>query len=135
MSKSRYNLFDRDTLTLDIDLCRDLSYPTGWEMVKDTAKYAMNFKAPDVELHCLYGTKVATVESLNYKKSQTVDGTPELIMGDGDGTVNYRSLAACNQWNALQKAPISTVELQGVDHMGVLTNDQVIKYILDIMIK
>lgn len=40
----------------------DIDYPIGWEMRKDTLPYTLNFRAPDVELHCLYGDGVETVE-------------------------------------------------------------------------
>lgn len=103
-------------------------------MVKDTAEYKVNFTAPGVELHCLYGTGVSTVERLSYEKSGDLNSTPKLEMGDGDGTVNYRSLAACRQWTMLQKEPVHTMELQNVDHMQVLSNSQVIRYILDLMV-
>lgn len=112
----------------------DLNYPIGWEMMKDTDQYKWNFTAPDVELHCLYGTGIPTVERLNYEKSATLDGTPKLENGDGDGTVNYRSLSACNHWKGLQGAPVHAVELDNVDHMGVLSNGRVLKYILDLMV-
>lgn len=39
----------------------DIDYKTGWEMRKDTLKYT-SFIAPDVELHCLYGDGVDTIE-------------------------------------------------------------------------
>jgi len=35
---------------------------TGWEMRKDTIRYSQNFSPPDVELHCLYGDGIDTVE-------------------------------------------------------------------------
>lgn len=41
----------------------DLEYPNGWEMRKDSLPYTLNFTAPGVELHCLYGSKINTVES------------------------------------------------------------------------
>lgn len=112
----------------------DLNYPIGWEMMKDTAPFKLNFSAPEVEVHCLYGTGVATVERLLYEKSGGLDGTPKLENGDGDGTVNYRSLAACKQWSGLQSAQIHTMELDNVDHMGVLSNSRVLKYIMDLII-
>lgn len=103
-------------------------------MMKDTEPFKMNFSAPDVELHCLYGTGVDTVTRLNYEKSAGLDGTPKLENGDGDGTVNYKSLAACGEWTKLQQAPIRKLELDGVDHMGVLSNAKVLKYILDLLV-
>jgi lysophospholipase III len=41
----------------------DLDYPIGWEMRKDVQKYVENFAAPNVEIHCLYGSQINTVES------------------------------------------------------------------------
>lgn len=112
----------------------DLGYPVGWEMMVDTEPYKLNFSAPDVELHCLYGTGVDTVHRLNYEKSSTLDGTPKLETGDGDGTVNYRSLSACKQWMGRQAQPVRALELDAVDHMGILNNGKVLKYILDLMV-
>lgn len=40
----------------------DLDYPIGWEMRKDTEKYTEDFTPPGVEVHCLYGSGVDTVE-------------------------------------------------------------------------
>jgi len=40
----------------------DIDYMTGWEMRKDTIRYSQNFSPPDVELHCLYGDGIDTVE-------------------------------------------------------------------------
>lgn len=116
------------------DFFYDLNYPVGWEMMKDTAQYKLNFSAPDVELHCLYGTGIETVQRLSYEKGSGLDGTPKLETGDGDGTVNYRSLAACKQWAGLQSASVTAVELDSVDHMGVLSHSKVLKYILDLMV-
>jgi lysophospholipase III len=35
---------------------------TGWEMYQDTVGYQDDFSAPGVEVHCIYGTGVPTVE-------------------------------------------------------------------------
>lgn len=40
----------------------DLGYPTAWEMRKDNLKFVENFAPPNVEIHCLYSTKMPTVE-------------------------------------------------------------------------
>jgi lysophospholipase III len=40
----------------------DLDYMTGWEMYQDTVGYTNDFSAPGVEVHCIYGTDVPTVE-------------------------------------------------------------------------
>lgn len=70
---------------------------------------------------------------MQYKKSTIADETPKLIMGLGDGTVNQRSLRACQYWSGYSSAPVSTLALQGVDHMKILSNGDVLKYVRTVM--
>lgn len=123
------------TLSQLEDFFNDLRYPNGWEMRKDTIKYT-DFTAPGVEVHCLYGSNVSTVELLDYKKTAGLDGTPTLLNGDGDGTVNARSLQGCRHWINMKqqnKKNVTCIDLPGVDHMSILSSTKVIKYILDIL--
>lgn len=41
----------------------DLGYPIGWEMRKDTQPFIENFAPPNIEVHCIYGSQINTVES------------------------------------------------------------------------
>ncbi|KAK4878912.1 hypothetical protein RN001_007058 [Aquatica leii] len=111
----------------------DLQFPTGWEMKKDTDPYRINVSAPGVEVHCLYGVNVPTVERLYYKPGSWLDGYPVLINGDGDGTVNRRSLEGCLLWKSLQKQPVHTVALPNVDHMMILNHPSVLNYIANLV--
>lgn len=45
-----------------IKSCRDINVPNGWEFRKDNEKYQLDFTAPEVEVHCLYGNGIDTVE-------------------------------------------------------------------------
>lgn len=45
---------------------RDIGVPNAWEFRKDNEKYQLDFTAPGVEVHCLYGSKVDTVEKFVY---------------------------------------------------------------------
>lgn len=36
--------------------------PNAWEFRKDTEQYQENYSAPGVEIHCLHGIDVPTVE-------------------------------------------------------------------------
>lgn len=40
----------------------DIDYMTGWEMRQDVLKYSVDFSPPGVEVHCLYGNGLDTVE-------------------------------------------------------------------------
>lgn len=71
---------------------------------------------------------------LNYKGDLST--TPTLVTGDGDGTVNARSLKSCEQWvntKAQREKSIHSVELPGADHMGILSDKRVIQYVLKIL--
>ncbi|XP_065213421.1 phospholipase A2 group XV-like [Planococcus citri] len=107
----------------------DINYPVGWEMYKDVHPFIDNFEAPGVEVHCLYGYGIPTVEKLVYAKGKFPNGSPSLMSGDGDGTVNKRSLRACTYWTGLQKQRIYEVGFPGVDHMAVLRSVNTIEYI------
>uniref|UniRef100_A0A1B0AJP7 Group XV phospholipase A2 n=2 Tax=Glossina TaxID=44049 RepID=A0A1B0AJP7_GLOPL len=111
----------------------DLDFRNGWEMRKNVMRYVLNFNAPDVELHCIYGDRVPTVEQLVYEKDDITQETPILEMGLGDGTVNRRSLRACKYWSGYQTANISNVVFSGVNHMDILKNKKVLNYITRIM--
>lgn len=115
------------------DFFNDIDFPEGWEMRKDNIHYSLNFAPPDVELHCLYGSQVPTVEKLVYKKDNLIDETPTLIKGDGDGTVNARSLRACMYWRDYQSPNISMLELPKADHMSILADKRVLDYIRSIL--
>lgn len=107
----------------------DIGVPNAWEFRKDNEKYQLDFTAPGVEVHCLYGSKVNTVEKLYYKPGTTIQGYPQLIFGDGDGTVNMRSLGACAHWQSGQKQKIYHQGFPGVDHTNILRNPDVLAYI------
>lgn len=48
----------------------DIGYPNGWEMRKDTLPYT-DFTAPGVEVHCMYGEGLPTVERFAQNNEKT----------------------------------------------------------------
>ncbi|XP_070164059.1 lysosomal phospholipase A and acyltransferase [Polyergus mexicanus] len=111
----------------------DIDIPNAWEFKKDNEKYQLDFTAPGVEVHCLYGSKVQTVEKLYYKPGTAIDGYPQLIFGDGDGTVNIRSLEACAHWQKSQKQKIYYQDFPKVDHTNILRNPDILAYIATVL--
>ncbi|XP_028043903.1 group XV phospholipase A2-like [Bombyx mandarina] len=121
-------------------LFNDMELPNAWEMKKDTEKYTKDFSAPGVELHCVYGYNVATVERLVYKAGTWLDGHPALDTGDGDGTVNLRSLGACEHWRKRRGRttlnggkPVKSLPLSNAEHLKILHDKRVIDYITTVM--
>ncbi|XP_029156457.1 group XV phospholipase A2-like [Nylanderia fulva] len=111
----------------------DIGVPNAWEFRKDNEKYQLDFTAPGVEVHCLYGSKVQTVEKLYYKPGTAIDGYPQLLFGDGDGTVNIRSLEACIHWQKSQKQKIYYQGFSGVDHTNILRSSDMLAYIKTVL--
>ncbi|XP_053606433.1 phospholipase A2 group XV-like [Plodia interpunctella] len=114
----------------------DMELPDAWEMFKDTQAYKSDFTAPGVEVHCLYGYNISTVEKLVYKPGTWLDGYPTLSLGDGDGTVNRRSLAACQYWGRprLNRGkPVKALALANAEHLKILHDPRVIDYVNTVM--
>lgn len=114
-------------------------------------------------MHCLYGSKVDTVEKFVhyvfeiymyicvyvnvykikdlkfkyrlYYKGTDISGYPQLISGDGDGTVNIRSLEACMHWQKSQKQKVYHQGFPGVDHTEILRNRDILVYINSVLLK
>ncbi|KAG5328630.1 PAG15 phospholipase, partial [Acromyrmex charruanus] len=125
--QKNYTLSNLQQYFIDIDV------PNAWEFRKDNEKYQLDFTAPGVEVHCLYGNKVDTVEKLYYKPGTSINGYPKLIVGDGDGTVNIRSLEACTLWQRSQVQKIYNQSFPGVDHTEILRNSDVLAYIKTVL--
>ena len=121
------------TLSTLQDYLIDINVPNAWEFRKDNEKYQLNFQAPGVEVHCLYGAGVRTVERLYYKPGTSIECTPQLIFGDGDGTVNLRSLEACKHWQGNQKQKVYSQLFPGINHLGILRNPSVLSYIKTVL--
>lgn len=74
----------------------DLDEPNAWMMREDTAPLLAGLPAPGVEMFCIHGAGVPTTERLVYGEGEFPGADPGTILkGDGDGTVNTRSLQGC----------------------------------------
>lgn len=66
-----------------------------------------------------------------------MSGTPSLVTGDGDGTVNSRSLRSCEKWAGTKNQndkKIFSIELPRADHMGILSDKRSIEYVLKLLV-
>jgi len=116
----------------------DMGYPLGRQRLAAMSSARVQFSSlapPGVPVFCAYSVGVPTPEVLVY---ETDDGFPDLrpkqIMGDGDGTVNERSLAMCKRWVGLNNGHSVTVkEYDGrVSHNDLLSDVRFINDIIDI---
>jgi len=104
-------------------LFRDMGWETGWEMYRDQAGYGADFAPPGVENHNYYGVKVNTASAFQYSYWYPFpDHKPYEIAGDGDGTVNIRSLEGWRRWVGKQKQLVNGTGRPGINHMTILTD-------------
>ncbi|XP_078442323.1 alpha/beta-Hydrolases superfamily protein [Wolffia australiana] len=82
---------------------------------------------PEVPVTCVVGTGVKTPERLVYGK-EGFDRQPEMVYGDGDGTVNLASLLSLQSSDDGQA--VKFVKVNGVSHTDVLKNKAAIAEIL-----
>ena len=96
--------------------------------------YPLTAHAPNVTVHCLYGTGVNTAESFTFGEGEFPDTQPHVAYGDGDGTVNVRSLQACSKWSQRQPYDVSLKQYPSVNHNGVLSDERVHNYIKTLLV-
>lgn len=86
-------------------------------------------------MHCLHGNQIDTTEKLIYKARTFPQGSPKIINGDGDGTVNIKSLESCKFWKNRQKQKVYHQVFPKVDHMNILKDKYVLQYVHDLLKK
>lgn len=86
--------------------------------------------------HCLYGVGVDTPDALRYtgKGPTWMDSQPTVVPGNGDGTVNLRSLQGCERrWGGgAQPQPVHAQSFNDTEHVAMLASQQVIQYVLGV---
>ncbi|KAL0921886.1 hypothetical protein M5K25_009001 [Dendrobium thyrsiflorum] len=73
-----------------------------------------------VPVTCIVGFGVDTPEALFYG-SKGFDEKPEVMYGDGDGTVNMKSLLALEkEWSEAGRKHLKIMKLRGISHSSIL---------------
>ncbi|XP_043711485.1 lecithin-cholesterol acyltransferase-like 1 [Telopea speciosissima] len=80
------------------------------------------FTAPEVPVTCIVGSEVKTPETLFYGRDGGFDEQPEVLYGDGDGTVNMMSLLALeSEWAGMEaKQTLKVTRIPHVSHTSIL---------------
>lgn len=110
-----------------------INYPVGSIVHKRVAELLPHPETgPGVEAVCLYSSGVDTIVSFNYTDGN-FDKTPKSTLGDGDGTVNLRSLRVCDGWNSTQDAEASIQTFSKISHSDMIMDMKVINAVLEIL--
>lgn len=85
---------------------------------------------PGVPVTCMVGTGIETPDVLSYGK-EGFDVQPEMVSGDGDGTVNMISLLALeSEWADSASQVLKVIKLPGVSHESILKDSAALKEII-----
>jgi len=125
--------------------------PNMASMVEDTKDLLAGFPAPNVEVYCTHGSKVPTTERVVYPKGTfppavqskapgnrtwwPFPSDPDLVKGDGDGTVNIRSLEGCLKWRGQQPQPVHHQVFEKMNHLDMLRQEEPAQNVADIIAK
>ena len=60
---------------------------------------------------------------------------PDLHMGDGDGTVNKRSMEVCLKWRQEQQQPVHHQIFNNTDHATMLKGDLPVKSVQNLIVQ
>jgi len=106
-------------------------------MVEDTKGLLQGLPPPEVEVFCAHGSQVPTTEKLVYPEGSFPPGSaswwssgPTIIKGDGDGTVNLRSLEGCLRWKGQQKLPVHHKIFPELKHSDILKLEEPVDYVV-----
>ena len=117
------------------DFFRDIGFPLGIKLRKlvENMTYPLTEHSPQVTVHCMHGAGVNTAEGYQFKEGEFPDTPPAVTYGDGDGTVNIRSLEACSKWSQRQPKNVTLKTYPGVNHNGLLSDENVHNYIKSLL--
>jgi len=127
-------------------------------MVDDTKGLLGGLPPPQVEVFCIHGSEVNTTERVIYppgsfppslaaRRQQPQPSSnksnnlkwwpfptePSLVKGDGDGTVNIRSLKGCLKWDGAQEQAVHHKVFKGINHVDMLRRAEPTSYVVDII--
>ncbi|CAH8591563.1 unnamed protein product [Schistosoma turkestanicum] len=109
----------------------DSNYLTGYQLFTRHLETFNPLEAPEhvPEIYCIYGSGLLSVERLIFKSSSFFvssfpNQTPRVIYGNGDGTVNLRSLKVCAKWPTAK-----VVEFVASEHQPILSEKRFIRFV------
>lgn len=104
----------------------DIGFPEGIQPYESRIlPLVEGLAVPEVPVTCVFGSDMETPEKLIYRsKAKGFDEQPEVVYGDGDGTVNMASLLALESlWKENRKQPFKVVTIRGVSHTSILKEE------------
>ncbi|KAI3465245.1 hypothetical protein Pfo_021908 [Paulownia fortunei] len=110
---------------------QDIGFPEGVHPYETRIlPLVESLPAPQVPVTCIVGSGVKTPETLFYG-DRGFDKRPEVVYGDGDGTVNMISLLALESaWDGRNNQSLKVIKIPGVSHTSILKDDTALDKII-----
>lgn len=114
--------------------------PTPAKIYSVVKEFNPNLTAPRIDMLCIGGTGIPTEKHYVYMsiKNITDQGYPQAFCTDGDGTLVVESLRICKYWKDQDLNGGKTIdykEYPGRDHIGILSDDEVIQDLINLLKK
>lgn len=102
----------------------DIGFPEGVHPYETRVlPLVERLEPPQVPVTCVVGSGVKTPETLIYE-DRGFDKRPEVVYGDGDGTVNMISLLALeSEWSSVKNQSLNVIRVHGVSHTDILKDE------------
>lgn len=84
-------------------------------------------------MHCLHGVGLDTPDAFSFASTKWYSSQPDVVSGDGDGTVNLRSLTGCQRWIGAQPQNVYYRTFAKAEHLAMLGNDEIKRYIASLL--
>lgn len=118
-------------------LLADLKYTNSTLMYGNIMEDAgPRLQSPNVSVVCLYSSGRETELSFSYTSSgrhSYPDGQPIINYDDGDGTVNIKSLAACQAWQSQQKHPVNWKMYSKIEHFKFPRDENILDTLTELI--
>lgn len=111
----------------------DINFEDGWFMWNDSKELLAGLPAPGVEVYCLFGTGYPTPETYIYNDRFPYEDPVDIIYGDGDELVSWRSIELCKEWRNQQYEKVHVLELPGAEHLNMIFDNRTLQYISEIL--
>lgn len=115
------------------DLFDKAGYPIGWDIYREIMDNTRHFPPPMVTTYCFYGLGKKTPLQFHYSSTEFPDSPPDVTYGDGDGTVNIKSLEVCKRWITQQKYKVYSRSFSDVEHVHTVKNKSIIEAVSDVI--
>lgn len=120
----------------DIPLLLDkLEDKTPSRLYHHTQGLISDFRHPGVDVHCLSGKSVKTLQSIHFTKHSHFPKKHKKRFADGDGTVNAESSNACLLWVNEKGRYFHARSFHHVGHLGILWHHGFLSYISDLLLQ